>query len=193
MVEAISKIVDLTELLRVDWKSLRASGNAAEVPQAIVKLQHAQTAAEATSAYWRIDNTVIVQGALFESAEAAVPCLLSALYECTDFARPRILELLFQIGAGSAHREEILAGNFNLAENCRAAVKLGTSHYFHLLENGTTIESGFCADLIELCAKDDASLTARAKWWFERMIGRSTDASAWKIYSVCLKNLSKQA
>lgn len=181
--------MSVTELNRFNWSALRSAGGATGVPAAIKRLHAAQSPEEATKAYWQIDNTVVVQGSLYEAAEPAIPCLLAALNTCSDAARPRILELLYQLGSGGVHRDELLAGNHGLDERCRAAVKLGASQFFHLLENGTPSESGFCADLIELCAKDDVALQARARWWLERVLSASTDEKAKDVYRACLRGL----
>lgn len=187
----------LTELLRYDWSSLRAEGSAAGIPDAIESLRTADSAEEATRAYWRIDNTVVIQGSLFEAAEATIPCVLAALNQCTDAARPRIFELLYQLGAGNTRHTEVNAGNRYLDDRCRAAVKLGVSQYFHFLEIGSAVESGYCADLIELCAIGDDALTARAIWWIGRMLELSTDVKLndfYKlsdIYKACLRALAK--
>lgn len=181
----------VTEANRLNWAALRSAGEANGVPEAIEKLRTARSPEEATRAYWQIDNTVVVQGALYEAAEPTIPCLLEALSTSTDLGRARILELLYQLGSGGVHREELIVGNHDLDERCRAAVKLGTSQYFYLLENGTPSESGFCADLIELCAKDDAPAQARARWWFERMLRTSIDENAKEVYRTCLKQIGR--
>ncbi|HEY0683286.1 MAG TPA: hypothetical protein VGD45_13215 [Steroidobacter sp.] len=179
----------LTESLRFDWKSLRAAGSAEGVPAAIERLRDAKTSEEATRAYWRIDNTVIVQGALYEAAEHTVPCVLSVLSDCTESARPWALELLFQLGAGGTHRVELQAGNKDIDERCRAAVKLGVAMYFYYLEHGAPEESGFCADLIELCARDDEPIALRGRWWLKRLIGTTQDERLRGIYQTCLMKI----
>jgi hypothetical protein len=179
----------LTESLRFDWKSLRAAGSAEGVPAAIERLRDAKTPEEATRAYWRIDNTVIVQGALYEAAEHTVPCVLSVLPGCTEVGRARAFELLFQLGAGGTHRDEMQAGNKDLDERCRAAVKLGAAMYFYFLEHGGPEESGFCADLIELCARDDETIAQRGRWWLQRLVGATQDERLKEIYRTCLTNI----
>lgn len=179
----------LTESLRFDWKSLRAAGSAEGVPSAIECLRDAQTHEEATRAYWQIDNTVIVQGALYEAAECTIPCALSVLPDCTKFGRPWALELLFQLGSGGTHRDEMQAGNTNLDDRCRAAVKLGVAMYFYFLEHGTPEESEICAVLIALFAEDDETIALRGRWWLQRLVGTTHDARLRKVYQRCLDGI----
>lgn len=179
----------LTESLRFDWKSLRAAGSAEGVPAAIERLRDAKTSEEATRAYWQIDNTVIVQGTLYEAAEHTIPCVLSVLADCTEVARPRVFELLFQLGAGEIQWDEMRAGDTSLDGRCRAAVKLGVAMYFYYLEHGAPEESGFCADLIELCARDDEAIGLRGRWWLQRLVGATEDKRLKEIYQTCLKNI----
>jgi hypothetical protein len=54
--------------VRIDWASLRtAHGNAAHVPDALVRL-HSDREDARRSAYWQLDNYVVLQGSLFEAA-----------------------------------------------------------------------------------------------------------------------------
>ena len=96
---------------RYDWASLRAMGSAVTVPKALQRILESTNEAEATSAYWLIDNVVVVQGSLYEAALPAAACLVVALAHCGLPARPKILELLVQIGAGKPDPSEIAAGN----------------------------------------------------------------------------------
>src|SRR5688572_616100 len=96
------------------WANLRSSESASRIPDAILQLQTATTKDDADRAYWKIDNEVIVQGALYEAALPTATCLLSALLNCTDVARPKLLELLFQLGNGEPHPSEIALGNSDL-------------------------------------------------------------------------------
>lgn len=90
------------EIEYYDWSQLEANGGALEVPGAIKALESAVTNETALRAYWKIDNTVIVQGAVYSAALPTVRCLLSSLLRSTAVGRPHILELLVQIGGGEA-------------------------------------------------------------------------------------------
>src|SRR5256885_12610401 len=82
------------EIERYNWSILRASGNASGVPHAIRSLLAAASEDEADRWYWKIDNTVIVQGALYEAALPTIRCLIVGLPICSPYARERVLELL---------------------------------------------------------------------------------------------------
>lgn len=181
----------ITETSRFDWNALRAAGTAEGIPSALQALTSANTFDAASNAYWRVDNTAVVQGSLFQAAEATIPCALQALQICTAYARPKLLELLFQLGggAGGADQSEIELGNHFLEDNCRAAVKSGLAIYFLILERGASEESGFAADLIELCAENDPSVSKRAQWWLETLIKQTTDTKLTKVYADCLHAL----
>ena len=163
------------EIQRYDWYSLRAARDCGKIPNAIIDLQKATTVGDAEKAYWKIDNTVVVQGALYEAAVPVIPCLLSILQSCTDFARPFILELLQQLGSGEAASSEIQAGNIHVAKHCLRELCFGTAIYFELLENGTDPEQRLCIDLLGLCCTYDDTLKDRVKWWFNKQLSRNLD------------------
>jgi hypothetical protein len=118
----------LTEyhLGRVDWASLRAMGDAATVPDAIRQLLAAESDADADRAYWRLDNTVVVQGQLFEAALALVPVLLAAATgSLSPLARVRLLDLVVEIASGAPDESEREHGNGTLGRDCRLALGEG--------------------------------------------------------------------
>jgi len=156
------------ELERHDWVHLRASGSAHNVPVAIMALLNANNETDADKAYWRIDNTVVVQGALFEAAVATAQCLVVGLAECTLAARPRVLELLLQLSSGEDAPEETELGTSDLAGQCIAQVCLAVSILLKVLESGTLDEQSSCVDLLGLCARRNPALRPRVRWYFER-------------------------
>lgn len=115
------------EIARTPWNTLRVMmGTAEHVPAALRQLLSATTAAEGDAAYWKLENRVVVQGQLYNSAEFVVPVLLAALLE----PRPRhttigILELLFQIVSGQSHEDEVLLGCADLGDRCKARAREG--------------------------------------------------------------------
>lgn len=157
------------ELQRYVWSNLRAEGTAQAIPSAICSLRDASTIEKADYAYWRIDNTVVVQGRLFEAALPTAVCLLAALQECTPIAQPFILELLVQIGAGEASAIELEKGNTALADNCIQELSRGTAMFFRLLETGTIEEKIHCIDLLGLCSLRDTALSERYHWYLRRL------------------------
>src|SRR5690606_27799884 len=111
------------ELARFKWNELRiARGTADHVPGALTQLLNAPSPEEADEAYWQLDTSVVVQGQLFESAEAVVRVLLAALAELPLRGVTGALELLFQIVHGQAHEDE---PRRDMGEVCRAAAREG--------------------------------------------------------------------
>lgn len=104
---------------RIEWSRVQPDGGSS-VPAAIAALAAADSDDEARSAYWSIDNNVVVQGTLYEAAPAAARCLVVALLAAGPASRPWILELLVQLGSGGdrhdgaalapACREELVPG-----------------------------------------------------------------------------------
>ncbi|MBL8271869.1 hypothetical protein [Steroidobacter sp.] len=123
------------EIDRVAWHQLRTmSARGAEVPSALRALLDAPTGEDADKAYWRLENTVVVQGQLFEAAEAIVPVLLAAVLEqLPRHSMILALELLFQIVAGDADESEVALGNSDLGERCRIKAREGLSALYHVL------------------------------------------------------------
>src|SRR5690242_19627431 len=106
-------------LERHDWGSLRALRSAREIPEAIASLLAASSEEGARQAYWRIDNSVVVQGVLYQAALPTLECLLTGLLRASSHARPCVLELILQIAAGTPAQSECNLGNAMLAEQCR--------------------------------------------------------------------------
>ncbi len=115
------------EIERIDWSSRRTVGGfAVAIPGALKALLEARTAEDATKAYWKLENHVVVQGQLFDAALAVVPVLLAALAEPSPgYVRVTCVELLFQIVHGEAHTLEVVAGNAALGAQCRDAAREG--------------------------------------------------------------------
>lgn len=162
------------ELERYDWSSLRAvASSAAAVPDAIRRLLEAETEVDARAAYWGVDNVVIVQGSLVESALPATSCLVSYLGQVSDGARVVVLELLVQLASGEPDPTEIEAGNVLIGEHCRFEILLGAGTYFRLLEIGTFEEKFLCADLLGICAGNYAEIRPRVSWHLHRMMSEA--------------------
>lgn len=146
---------------RHNWSALRAAGSASGIPRAIISLQSAASKDDADAAYWQIDNTVTVHGSVYESALPTTACLLISLASCTDAARPRILELLVQIGAGEPADVEIGAENSNIVAACLQEIARGVPIFVNILERSLdSDERSSCVDLLGLCCRAEP-FTAR--------------------------------
>ena len=116
------------ELVRPDWTHImEANGPATNIPSALRELVAANTPDEVRQAYWKLENHVVVQGQLFEAAVYVVPVLLAALLDTNRprFVRIGILELLFQIIAGTSHEDEVRRGFADLGARCKRAAREG--------------------------------------------------------------------
>lgn len=110
-----------------DWSSLPTLvGDASFVPASIVNLISQSSEDDAMNYYWDIENSVFVQGQIFEAAEATVALAMAAL-SCglPVHVKPVLLEVIFQIVSGVAHEEVLKRGDFGLEERCKSAVKMG--------------------------------------------------------------------
>ncbi|WP_144009230.1 hypothetical protein [Enemella evansiae] len=110
----------------VDWSALRAIGDstAESVPAAIVAMMMARDTESAERAYWRIDNHVVVQGRLFQSAEFVADRVISEICagRYSEFGLPEALNLLVQFAYGFEDASEIARGNKTIARNCRRSI-----------------------------------------------------------------------
>jgi len=108
-----------------DWSKLReATGTASGVGVALLDLLTASTPEATRDPYWRIENHVVVQGEVFEAAEACTGVLVAALVD----ERPRhvricILDILFQILGGSP--SPTTGTPPDVLERCQAAAREG--------------------------------------------------------------------
>lgn len=113
-----------------DWAPFRTSiGGAEFVPSAIDRLLHSGSPEQATSAYWELDNRVVVQGQLFGSAVPTSLWLVRSICErdFTPNGLARSLDLLVELAFGEADQSEVARGNHDLGAQCRAAIRGGLS------------------------------------------------------------------
>ncbi|QTD50169.1 hypothetical protein [Sulfidibacter corallicola] len=153
------KYLNQIELARHHWAELReASGIADNIPSAILELLKSSRPDEAENAYWKIENHVVVQGQLFESAEYVVPVLLTSLLQKQQkWVKISILELLFQIVSGEPHEEEISKGNRDLGERCREKAREGLWILYQEMMFG---ERYAAKDVLEVIEKDPHRLSS---------------------------------
>lgn len=86
---------------------------------------HATTPEEAESAYWELDNRVVVQGQLFESAAWTARIVSDAICngEPSEFGLTSGLDLLVEIAAGEPDQSELAHGNKELGNLCRRELR----------------------------------------------------------------------
>jgi hypothetical protein len=166
------------ELGRHDFSKLHLSDgtSARGVPDAIRELALAQDLQAARSGYRRLDNWIVVQGALYDAASAAAPCLVAALMTCGNSGRAYILDLLVQIGTGQSRAESSSPDEDDLACRCLDEVARGMPIYCHIVEtSGDPDVQAACVDLLGLCARSSRMMRERAAWYMRRVLaGRCT-------------------
>lgn len=157
----------IVELLveRVPWAGLRsASGDSNFVPSAIQDLLAASSDGDAEEAYWRLDNDVVVQGQLFESARWVVGPLVAALgQEQRSFIREHVTNLLVEIAYGGPHERELAAGGDpDLAARCLDELRGGLWLYYRLLDDPVPMVRLSALDLLDAVERDRGRLMAAA-------------------------------
>ncbi|GAA1198633.1 hypothetical protein GCM10009654_64150 [Streptomyces hebeiensis] len=125
--KTVSKSLAEIEVSRIAWEEFRTLGDRSEgVPDALRRLFAARTEDEAMSAYWDLENVVVVQGRLYAAALPTVSVSLAALLDdLSADARDLVLELIHQIVAGEADEDEVARGNGDLGDRCREAARAG--------------------------------------------------------------------
>jgi hypothetical protein len=97
------------------------------VPSAIRELISAQSADEVKTACWQLENHVVVQGIVHESALHLIPVLMAILVDQNRPKHIRIatMELMFQILHGTASQIEVDQGMGDLDAKCKERAKEG--------------------------------------------------------------------
>jgi hypothetical protein len=172
---------------RYDWVHLAgAETTPVGVPFALEMLRTAASASAADEAYRRIDNTVIVQGALYPAALPTAACIVAMLATCTPVARVRALELLEQISGGESE-----PGDEEAIEGISKEVLFGFSVYVDLLEHGIDMEREPCVELVLSCAQRQQELRDRVRFYLQKL-GRDRTASA-RVREYASRRLSETA
>ena len=101
---------------QIEWDSYtEIAGPALHIGAALLELLSSNDAASAETAYWKIENHVVVQGSLFSSAAPVTRVLVAALIDSPPpYIRISILDLLYQILSGWSPEE-----NDRLVQECR--------------------------------------------------------------------------
>lgn len=153
----MEKVASIAELIveNTDWSVLReATGTSEDVGRALAQLIDAPTAERATEAYWRIENHAVVQGELFEVAEACTSVLVAALADTRPrHVRVSTLDLLFQILSGD--RTPSGAAPPDIVERCRRAAREGL---WGLVREAVAGEREAAWDVLELAGLGDDRL-----------------------------------
>ena len=181
----------IEEIERYDWNKLKAANDASLIPLAIIELASSSNEEDAQNAYWKIDNNAVKNEMVYQAALPTIYCILSVLPKSTSYGRAQIFNLLYSLGAGYVDLEDAYLEDLELLfyAQCRLAIKCGVSQYFYFLENGTTDEKRYLADLLELCSRDDDEIKDRTIWFLERLMSIEKEPKLLKAYKTNLDDL----
>ena len=122
----------------IDWANLKqAHGTSAHVPDALRGLVSDDPEIQ-KSAYWKLDNFIVLQSDLFESAYFVVPFLVEILTSQPQTDLRYIYDLLFEIGNGSAPESQRCyhkGVSLSLKAACRQAVADAVNVYLSEVGN----------------------------------------------------------
>jgi len=125
----------------VNWSNLKtAGGDASTVPDAIRGLISEDPAVQEAS-YWKLDNHVVLQSDLFDSAPSVVPFLLEILSSRAGYGLCRVFDLLYEIANGYAAKDIVVdfdGEEMSLVTACRKASLRGLDLYFRELSDDSS-------------------------------------------------------
>ena len=155
----------LSGLDRIPWSQLQqAHGRAGHVPEAVRDLLSHDTEV-VTSAYWQLDNYVVLQSDLYEAAAYLPEFLIESLQYAAPVGKAAILDLLYEIANGYAPPEQTLrfhvtpSGELRplptgeapaIREACWGGVLAGVARYEAEVQNPDRNVSERAAELLEL-------------------------------------------
>jgi len=147
----------MDQLADIRWHLLKtASGSASHIPNALQGLISPNPSVQEKS-YWQLDNHVVRQADLFESAYFVMPFLLAMLREHAPHGRALIYDLIFEIAHGYAPDSVLVntfAGNeIPLKEACFQEVIKGIDIFRQDVNNPDSKVRKNVADLLELLEK----------------------------------------
>jgi hypothetical protein len=123
------------QLGAANWPSLQtAHGTAEHVPVALRALADARDAGQLFDAYWKLDNYIVHQGSLYESAYFAAPYILDILFSSRwPPLRVAAYDLLIEIARGVPDPRRpwtpVPGASEDLREACREVVTSGLKMY----------------------------------------------------------------
>lgn len=154
MSEAIESLIQ-----SVRWDEKRSLiGSAEHVPAALRGLQ-SDNLDTIERAYWKLDNSVVVQSELFETAYHVIPILLQILGEGVTLGRMHVYNLLFEICNGHGSDGDTLRtfeGDLvPLRVACRREIRRGIDLFNADLQKPDQELSRNVRDLLECLDEED--------------------------------------
>ncbi len=119
-----SNFIDQT-IEKYDWSRLFTStGDACAIPERLRGLISAATEPEALHWYNLLEDYIVVQEGVYESALPSIDVLLAAINNCqiTNIAIVYIYDLIYQVIHGVTALDAIRRGNSGESDACKALV-----------------------------------------------------------------------
>jgi hypothetical protein len=154
----------VTELLAdVDWASLHVDGgDATSVPDALLELAAATDETAAAEAYWKLDNNVVVQGEVFDSAAALIPAILVLLTgDIATEARVRLLDLMIEMHGAETHPSESARSGSKASDECTRLIREGLWLYVAAASDASPSVRRSAVDLIAAVVGPDSDVRAK--------------------------------
>ncbi|MEU4192304.1 hypothetical protein AB0E69_10415 [Kribbella sp. NPDC026611] len=167
-----------------DWNVLRSMiGGAAFVPGAVSRMINATTIEDASKAYWELDNRVVVQQQLFESAVWTAILVSDAICNemPSDVGMRRALDLLVEIAEGEPDQSELALGNRDLGDVCRRELSRFLPCFRGLATNDDEHIVLGALDLLDILEVDRQRLRELAEAVLRRDAGPAPKARAREI------------
>lgn len=136
-------------ILLYDWCRLHTSiGDARNIPERLSGLISATQSDNVERWYWLLENFVVVQGYVYDSALPSVHVIIEALKHCnvSTCAKLFLYELIYQIVNGYAGNDP-LHGNLSVADKCRELV----GQHLNTLSERSTQETDELLQSIKAC------------------------------------------
>ncbi len=112
-------------LHQIDWSKIeQAEGFASHVPIAVQRLA-SEDESICESAYWELDNHIVLQGDLYQAAFFVIPFLVEILKSNSVICRSYVYDLLFEIANGYEAKEVLCiygGEKYSLTDACKLAV-----------------------------------------------------------------------
>ncbi|MEV4603494.1 hypothetical protein AB0K15_39710 [Amycolatopsis sp. NPDC049253] len=141
----------------VPWRELRSMrGDVVHVPEALHDLLNASSEEDAEEAYWRLDNNVVVQGQLFDSAVRVIgPLLLGLVSQRPGFVREHIANLLVEIAVGGPHESVSVADKGEMLDaQCHAELRRGLWIIYKIIDDPVPMVRLGALDLLDAVEDD---------------------------------------
>ena len=113
------------------------------------------------ASYWKLDNHVVLQGDLYQSAFYVIPFMIEIIFSKTQHSRGLAYDLLFEIANGFAVEDESCLYKdmeLSLTDACKAAVSDGMCWYLEEVADMTSKYRENALDLIISLEKNQFQL-----------------------------------